>query len=147
MSIFRRWIPGIAVLIALSTFSAARNAAPDRLEGHLSHLSARMVLSDGTTRAVKLEGVGCTVSMCSRVAVNARTEGTRTEGNGVIQKIWLDSISSIQDITSNDALFRLKDGTQRRLSVVTENRILYAAGSAGKIDLSHIQSLTFVPAT
>jgi hypothetical protein len=78
--------------------------------------------------------------MCSRVAVNTRAKGT-----GQIEKIWLDSISSIQEITGGEALFVFKDGTQQRLSVVQVNQVLYAAAGAGKIDLSRIQSLTFVP--
>jgi hypothetical protein len=142
MNILRRLIPAVAVLGALTGFSVARNAGPalTKLEGHRSNLEARLVFTDGSTRTVTLEGVGCPVAMCSRVAVNTRAKGT-----GQIEKIWLDSISSIQDITGGEALFVFKDGTQQRLSVVQVNQVLYAAAGAGKIDLSRIQSLTFVP--
>ncbi len=143
MNILRQFLPALAIVSALTSFGSARNAEPalTKLEGHRSNLEVQLVLTDGSIRTVTLEGVGCPVAMCSRVAVNVRAEG-----KGLIEKIWLDSITSIQDITADGAVFVFKDGTRRRLSVLTVNRVLYVAGSAGKTDLSHVRSLTFVPA-
>jgi hypothetical protein len=142
LSISKWLIPVVAVVGALGSSGIPRNPepAPTKLEGHRSHLEARIVLSDGTIHTVTLEGVGCPVGLCSRVAVNARAQG-----DARIEKVWLDCIAAIQDITGRDALFVFTDGTQRRLSVVSENRVLYSTGD-GKVDLSHVQSLIFVGA-
>ena len=39
-----------------------------------SALMARITMRDGATRTVKLEGVGCAQSICSRTAIKAKTE-------------------------------------------------------------------------
>ncbi len=109
---------------------------------HLSSLTAKLTLLSGESRPVTLEGVGCTSSMCSRVALNSEKQG-----DSVITRTWLDSISAITDVTKDDALFVFRDTTQRRLAVVPLNRVLYIKSRwvcNEKIDLATVRSLEFV---
>ena len=104
-------------------------------------LVARMTLTNGTARIVRLEGVGCSEALCSRVAVR-----TRAEGDSRVTRTWLDTIAAIKDITSDTAVFVLKDRTARRLSVVHDNQFLYFEGqdgAEGKINLSGVKLLEF----
>ena len=101
-----------------------------------------MTLANGSLRTVRLEGVGCSEAMCSRVAVR-----TRPEGDSRVTKTWLDTIAAIKDITADGAMFVLKDGTSRRLSVVRDNRVIYVVDQRGiekKIDLAGIASIEFL---
>jgi hypothetical protein len=110
-------------------------------QGHASGLSARITLPDGTSRTVKLEGVGCPVGICSRVAIKGIAPGDSTVST------WLDTIAAIKDTTESDALFVKKDGTAQRLSLVYDFRVLYLANRLGgneKLDLTKIKSLEFL---
>ena len=90
---------------------------------------------------ITLQGVGCSEAMCSRVAILSRAEG-----DSRMTKTWLDTVAAIKDITAGRALFVLKDGTSRRLSVVHDNRFLYFADQRGegKIDLAGITAIEFL---
>ena len=104
-------------------------------------LVARMTLTNGSTRTVTLEGVGCSEARCSRVAVR-----TRAEGDSRFTPTWLDTIAAIKDITSDTALFVLKDGRVRRLSVIHDNQFLYFEsqnGAGEKINLSGVKLVEF----
>ncbi len=123
---------------------AALLLAPAAFAAHLSDLTARITLPDGTTRMAKLEGLGCSWSICSRVAIKGKTDGDS------LVSFWLDSITAIKDTTENGALLAMKDGTQHRMSLVTDFRVLYTLNRSGgteKLDLSKIRSLEFLPAT
>ena len=116
-------------------------ARPQSAERHASGLIARVTLPDGTYRTLTLDGFGCSAAICSRVFVEGSTD------DGTVAKIWIDGLSAIRDITTNSALFVMKDGTQQRLSLITDFRVLYVQeGSARqqKLDLSKIQSLQMV---
>ncbi len=79
--------------------------------------------------------------MCSRVFIRSTSE------SGAPTQTWLDSIASIKDATANDALFVMKDGTERRLSYVTDFRVLYVSNPTGrteKLDLAKVRSLEFL---
>jgi hypothetical protein len=102
-----------------------------------------LTLLNGTTETVTLEGVGCSTSMCSRVAVASKERGA-----AVVTKTWLDSIAEIRNITKDDAGVRFKDGAERRLSIVPLNRVLYIQGPKGaaeKMDLARVRSVEFLP--
>jgi hypothetical protein len=104
-------------------------------------MMARVVSADGTSRTVRLEGWGCTESMCSRVFIRSKRE------NGVPLRTWFDSIASIKDATAADALFVMKDGTERRLAFVSDFRVFYVSNRIGlteKLDLAKIRSLEFL---
>lgn len=111
---------------------------PQSAEHHASGLTARVTLPDGTYRTVTLDGFGCSAAICSRVFVAGRTS------DGSAATIWLDRLSAIRDITANSALFVMKDGTQQRLSLITDFRVLYlqeGSSKPQKLDLSNVQSL------
>jgi hypothetical protein len=138
------WLSGIclaAVLLSPATFFLRGASEPfkDR-QGHLSGLTARITMADGTSRMAKLEGMGCSASICSRTAIKSRADSES------IVKTWLDSIAAIRDTTASDALFVLKDGSARRLSFVTDFRVMYLAnrlGGAEKLDLAKVKSVEF----
>jgi hypothetical protein len=129
-------------LFASAGLTATRSAAyHDRNavieSGHYSPGLARITLRNGDSRTVGFKGVGCEVSMCSRVRIQSRAKGSMVHSD-----TWLDSIVAIKDITSADALFVFKDGTTRRLAVVTGNRILYFADE--RLDMGKLQSVEFL---
>lgn len=114
---------------------------PQSAERHASGLTARVTLPDGTNRTVTLDGFGCSAAICSRVFVEARSN------EGAVEKIWIDGLSAIQDITVNNAVFVMKDGTQQRLELITDFRVLYSQernATPQKLDLSKIRSLQMV---
>jgi hypothetical protein len=128
-------------LLAPVTFAlrGASEPSEDRL-GHQSGLTARITMADGTSRMARLNGVGCSASICSRTVIKSKAE------NDALVKTWLDSIAAIRDTTATDALFVLKDGTARRLSLVTDFRVLYLANRLGgteKLDLAKVTSVEF----
>jgi len=148
MNLFLFPIRVAALATALSVIGGAGAAsfAPASAAGeeaqHASSLTAKITLLNGASRTVALEGVGCTASICSRVAVDSRKPG-----DPVITKTWLDSIATIKDVTKDDALFVFRDRTQRRLAVIPLNRVLYIKSQSGrdeKINLATIKSLEFI---
>ena len=109
-----------ACLLAIASFNSGANGSSPAISldqvsanHHLSGLMARITMRDGTTRTVKLEGVGCTQSICSRTAIKAKSEADS------VVKTWFD-LAAIQDKTSRDALFEMKDGTSKRMSPLVE---------------------------
>ena len=139
MKIFR--IGCVAMVMSIPALRSGAANLPSQVEGHRSGLTARVISADGTSRSMKLEGVGCTESMCSRVFIRSKS------ANGAPLQIWLDSVASIKDLTDRDALFVMKDGTERRLAFVSDFRVLYVSSPSGrteKVDLAEIRSLQFV---
>ena len=139
------WFRIISLAVALlspATFGARGAREPsDAGQGHLSGLGARITMADGSGRVARLEGVGCSASICSRTLIKGRTD------RETLVKTWLDSIAAIKDTTVDDALFVLKDGTERRLSLVSDFRVLYLANPLGgreKLDLARVKSVEFL---
>jgi hypothetical protein len=131
-----------------ATFFAARPV--DAGLGHWSNLRAKITMPDGSSRSVVVQGVGCIVSTCSRVAVRSTESSARLAAFGLHKEMntWLDSLAAIKDITKSDALFVFKDGTTRRLSIVDGNRFFYFANphfGSGKIDVTKVRSIEFLP--
>jgi hypothetical protein len=146
MTIFRI---GCITVILIPVLTIAGTNGPSPLKdtggqashGHRTGLTARVISTDGLSRTVTLEGVGCSESMCSRVFIQS------TSDSGARVQTWLDSIESIKDTTERDALFVMKDGTEQRLAFVTDFRVLYVSSPTGKrqkLDLAKIRSLEFV---
>jgi hypothetical protein len=130
-----RWFVGGLLVTAYSFAPGSALAEHPR-----SALYATVALSNGTQQRVGFEGVGCTEALCSRVAIATRSNDLS------IRRTYLDTIAAITDITDHDALFRMKDGTSQRLSVVPDNRVLYLGGQDKrfqKLDLARIKSVTF----
>jgi hypothetical protein len=131
----------VAMVLLIPAFRSGAASLPSQVEGHRSGLTARVTAADGTSRTIKLEGVGCTESMCSRVFIRSKS------ASGAPLQTWLDSVASIKDASENDALFVMRDGTERRLSFVPDFRVLYVSnpnGRAEKLDLTKIRSLEFL---
>src|ERR1700733_899829 len=106
-------------------------------------LTARVTMSDGTTRTATFEGVGCSASICSRVAIKGKVGGTPVTTR-------LDSIAAIRDTTADSALLVLKNGTTRRLTLITDFRVIYLDNRSGgekkeeKLDLARTRSVEFI---
>ena len=106
-------------------------------------LTARITLNDGTIRTATFEGVGCSTSICSRVAIKGKANGTPVTTR-------LDSIAAIRDATADSALLVLKDGTTRRLTLVNDFRVIYLDNRSGgekreeKLDLARTMSVEFI---
>ena len=150
----------VAIVISLVALLAPLNSAPIIADGQgqtarvqsrpvvtggqesrSAPLVATITLANGSRRTASLEGVGCSETLCSRVAVRSRTDG-----DAHVQRTRLDSLLAIKDITKDGARFVFKDGTERRQSVVSDNRVLYVVNQGGgkaKIDLAGIASVEF----
>jgi hypothetical protein len=131
----------VYALVGLIAIAGSPWAGPKEASAGSARLVARMTMANGGTQTITLEGVGCSEALCSRVAVRSRPEG-----DSRVTKTWLDTVAAIKDISADGALFVLKNGTSRRLSVVHDNRFIYFADQRGaekKIDLAGIQSIEF----
>jgi hypothetical protein len=104
--------------------------------------TVRLVLRDGTSRLVRFEGVGCSQSICSRVTVRSRPVA-----EGVVGRTPFDTLASVRDISQDETLFVLKNGSTKRVSIPWDNRVLYVVNADGlqeKIELGQVKSLDFV---
>ncbi len=123
---------------ALSSAAFNQPSPPPKLkQGLVTPLGAKLTSLKGASRAIVLDGVGCSVSMCSRVVIKGKSE------SGSLVEIPLDTIASIKD----SDVFVMKDGAERRLSLVPDFRVLYFTNSNGgteKIDLAKIKSIEFL---
>ena len=133
-----------AALTSIGAVWAEKAIPPLNIEekGHRSSLTAKLTLLNGNSRMVTVEGVGCTAGMCSRVSLNSGKLG-----DPVVSRTWLDGISAIKDANKDDALFVFRDGSERRLSVVPLNRVLYVKNASGgdeKISLAMVRALEFI---
>jgi hypothetical protein len=136
----------IAALLLIPGAFAMKDAdaPPQGHPGHLSGLTAKITMPDGTIRMARIEGLGCTASICSRVVIKGKAD------DDTLVSLWLDSIAAIKDTTENDALLVMKSGAEHRLSLVTDFRVLYLGNrlrSSEKLDLARIKSLEFLPST
>jgi hypothetical protein len=106
-------------------------------QGHRSSLRARVTMVDGTSRAITIQGVGCTDSICSRVRATALTADS----------VWLDGLASVRAISHDingpvKAVFAFKNGMERQASIVQVNRVLYVDGRFGRTEKLDLGSLT-----
>lgn len=130
-----RLLLGVAVIGFFGTVGIT--SVPGFAEGHAAPSFAKVTFSDGTTRTLNFKGVGCAVSVCSRVVIKSTVKPSLSQAS-----TWLDSVAAITDPTPRDALFVFKNGTQRRLAVVPGNRFLYLAD--GKVELSNLKTVEFL---
>ena len=129
----------LATMLTAMPMYAERGATGEPVDhaGRLIRLNVR----DGSSQVVTLDGVGCDETICSRVAVNARSLG-----NVIANRTRFADIAAIRDISEASATFVLKNGTTHRLSVVPDNRVLYvfdANHRAQKISLERLTSVEF----
>jgi hypothetical protein len=110
-------------------------------DGHQSSLPATLIMADGSSRAVILQGVGCSLGMCSRVWVKDMNAGG----------VWLDGLASVRTISCNqrgpvEVIFTFRDGTERQSSIIEGNRFLYMKDTSGlikKLDLARLAEIDF----
>lgn len=139
-------------LIAISVVSTAAllivplhvvSGAPGKESTAQGTCLVRLGLHDGSSKVVRLDGVGCDEWIYYRVAVNSRAVG-----NVIINRTRFDTIAAIREIADDSAVFVLKDGTTRRVSVIPDNRVLYVSAADGrtqKIGMRQVQSIDFNP--
>jgi hypothetical protein len=142
------WLRVIFLVVALLspfTFEVRGTKEPRGAgQGHLMGLIARVTMRDGASRVVGIEGFGCSASICSRTLIKGKDD------TASVVKTWLDTIAAIRETTSNDAVFVLRDGSRRRLSFVTDFRVLYLDTRLGirkRVDLARVDSVEFLPAS
>jgi hypothetical protein len=114
--------------------------------GRSSQLTAKLTLPDGASRLVKVDGVGCTRSICSRTHLKGGAEGN-SAATLAPDSIAFDAIDTIESVAPNRARFVLKDGTRKQRLLITDFRVLYLRDESNrpqKLDLSQIKSLQFV---
>jgi hypothetical protein len=100
--------------------------------------TTRITMANGTTRTAYLQGVGCSAAICSRVFIQGKVDNNSTA------TIRFDSISAIEEITENAAVFVMNDGTRRHVTFIPDFRVLYIAnpnGGTEKLDLRTIKTL------
>jgi hypothetical protein len=130
-----RWSFLAALLLSPAAFTT-RVAS-----GQSAGLRAKITLLDGATHTMKFEGVGCSASICSRTVLKGRSD------HSAMVTTPFDTIATIQETTGHDALFTMRDGSQRRISLVTDFRVLYLTSEAGateKVDLAKMKSVEFL---
>lgn len=132
----------VAVVVGLGNASLASISQQREQQSHRSLLHAKITLADGADRALALEGVGCNVSMCSRVAIRTTK----------VDSVWLDGLASVTGIAASDsagpvkAIFHFGNGAEREASITGENRVLYLQGRFGrteKLDLGGVVKIDF----
>src|SRR5579871_4020506 len=136
------WAIGVAAIAGLLQATSVNSTPLPDDSGHRSSLPIRVLMLNGVERTLTLEGVGCPISMCSRVRVR----------NTMAANVWLDGVagvSSIRDTTSGTvkAIFNFKNGEERQESVVAANRVLYVKDARGrheKLDLANISQISFL---
>jgi hypothetical protein len=140
------WISRIvaAFIVCVACLAPSRGVAsitPDDDRGHRSALRATVTMTDGTAWAITLQGVGCSIAMCSRVRAR----------DSKANNVWLDGLASVRDISHNasgpiQASLRFKDGTEGHTLIVEDNRVLYIQGRLGrteKLDLANVTNIDF----
>lgn len=125
---------GFLASAGLNSISQPRTLA-ERM--HSSPAMARVTWPNGISRTLSFEGVGCASSMCSRVRIQSRAKNSLS-----VDDTWLETVASIRDITGQDALFLFKDGTARRLPILSGNRFLYFANR--KAEMGKFESVEFL---
>lgn len=133
MRLVRLVLLGVGMLgpVAIATSAANRT----------SGFSARLTLPNGDTQLVKLEGVGCTVSICSRTHIEGHAR------NASLEAVEFDAIRKIESIPQNRVTLLMKDGSSQAMSLVTDFRVLYLRSESGapeKLDFSEVKSVEFL---
>ena len=138
-------IAGIALISVVALKSTGASAPAQIIDlheaEHASDLKAKITTLDGVSRVVKLAGVGCTQRICSRTEIKGDTE------THVLSRTWLDSIAVITNTTPDSALLVMKDGSELRLSLVKDFRVLFfdpGFGGFKKLDLAKVKSVEFL---
>ncbi len=133
---------GIAVLL-MSTSLAMKQEPASILQSENTPapgLATRITMLDGTVQIARLEGFGCSRSICSRVVIKGRPLGRGPAS------FALDHLSVIKIAGKNRALLVLDDGSEETLSLLNDFRVLYLddPSSSRRLDLSAVRSIEFL---
>ena len=131
------WV-GASLLIPVAL--AVSGTEPSAALAKTSGMMARVTLLDGTTQTVKLEGVGCSNSICSRRGIKSNGKG------GLIVSTLFADLTAIKDTSEDAAIFVMKDGAEHRRTLLKDFRVLYVwtqSGEIEKLDLAKIKSVEF----
>ena len=107
------------------------------------HWRVRLTLRSGESRETTLDGVGCSQSLCSRVAIRARAE----RGGQNEQLIRFGEIRSIQVRGAGRVTIDRFDGSSEQLVVPVENRVLYLIDprdSLKRLDVRELSAIEFL---
>src|SRR5438552_9568341 len=109
-----RRIPLIALMFALVLFARPFRGWSGEESATKPARAARLTLRDGSSELVRLNGVGCDKSLCSRVAISGGIQG----------RIQLDRLDAIHEVCNGHAQFVFRDGTEQSVTVIPDNRVL-----------------------
>ena len=127
--------------MAIPLLSAVLAWFPNAAEpGSDTGQNVKLTFHDGTVRTATLQGVGCPMTICSRIAVQGATD------DHTILRQGFHDLAAIRDITRHDALFVEKNGDSRRLTLLYDFRVLYLGDEPGKVDLATVKSVEFTGA-
>ena len=137
------WIVLVSIAFVLQGAATPRpdNSAEQLSAAHLPGMVARVTQPNGSARTVTMDGVGCSMSICSRVVIKGK------DASGKLVGTPLDSIASINVATKDMAVLMMKDGTERHLALVPDFRVLYVTDRSGvneRIDMAKIRSVEFL---
>lgn len=145
-----RLLAMLACLLLMGTIGFSQDIKVEKKDGHVSPLKAKITFPSGNTRNVTVKGIG------PRDADEFYTHVFKGVGEGDSRvTLYIDSIRVIKEPTDDDALFVMRDGTERRLSFINEYdfggpplrlRYLIVAnpdGGGEKIDITKIKSVEF----
>ena len=88
----------LATILTVMPMYAERGVPSEHVER--AGQSIRLNVRDGSSQIVTLDGVGCDETICSRVAVNARSLG-----NVIANRTRFADIAAIRDISEGTATF------------------------------------------
>lgn len=117
----------IVLSVALGTFALPVRGL-SKPAGAAQGRRVRLTLRDGSSQSVRLEGVGCDRAICSRVAINGG--------------VSLDRLDAIREVCDGHAQFVFSDGTERGITVIPDNRVLYVTGADGRARKIHLDAVT-----
>jgi hypothetical protein len=133
----------IAVAVVAMSQAFAQRPEVKFSEGHRSPLRAEISFHDGSQRTVLVLGSGFSVANL----FSAHTLEAIGSGDSEI-KLWLDTISTIEEITDKEATFVMKNGSERRLRFKNDSAqlidALYLSNADGGTERVQVSKVTLV---
>jgi hypothetical protein len=111
---------------------------------HAPHRRALLTPHAGPSRFATLEGVGCSETICSRVAVRTRAARSDEGGETLVR---FDAIAAIRSNGAGRATVDFIDGSSRQVVIPAENRVFYllnASDRPEKLDMGKLAVIEFL---
>ena len=136
----------LLVIIVLANTALAQRPEVTFKEGHRSPLMAQISFRDGSQRTVMIIGAGFSVAnLFSPYTFDAIGSGDSEV------RIWLDTVSSVDEITDKEVTFHMKNGEERRLKLKYDSSQLVDAlylsnndGGSERIQVSKVKQVKFL---